>query len=123
MSGTDQPMYTSKSLDCIGSIGSFFFPTVISFSDKPDVTNFTTETPGNAVVLGTKVTLTCSANGYPAPTYTIKRGGSTLESQSISGKHVINSVQLSHEDTPYSCEPTNDIGNGPRKDLNIVVQG
>ena len=101
----------------------FFFSTVISFSDQPDVTNFTTGTPGNAVVLGKKVTLTCSANGYPAPTYTITQGGSTLVSQSISGKIVINSVQLSHEDTPYSCEPTNKVGTGPRKDLNIVVQG
>ena len=122
VSGTGQPMNTSKSLNCIWSIGIIFFPTVISFSDKPVVTNFTTGTPDNAVVLGTTVTLTCSANGYPAPTYTITRGGAPV-SQSSPGKIVINNVSLNDEDTSYSCVPTNKVGSGPRKDLNIVVQG
>ena len=90
------------------------------FSDQPDVTNFTTGTPGNAVVLGTQVTLTCSANGYPAPTYLIT-GGNPAVSQG--SPVVINSVQLSHEDSPFRCVPTNKVGSGPSKDLTIVVQG
>ena len=67
------------------------------------------------------MTLTCSANGYPAPTYTIKRG--TTDVNSVQGKHVITNIQLSAEADTYKCEPQNEVGPGPSKDLQITVIG
>ncbi|XP_078379844.1 hemicentin-1-like [Oculina patagonica] len=87
---------------------------------RPTVTNFTTGTPGNSVVQGTTVTLTCSANGYPAPTYTIKRGNTVVNS--VEGKHVIPNIQLSAEADTYSCEPQNSEGTGPTEQLQITIR-
>ena len=99
---------------------------VISFeilfsSDLPTVTTFTTGTTYNTVVQGTKVTLTCSANGYPVPTYTIKQGTTTVNS--VGGKYEISNVQLNQEDFTYSCEPSNKVGSGPIEPLKLTVQG
>jgi len=63
-------------------------------SDQPTVTTFTTGTPGNSVVQGATVNLTCSANGYPSPKYTIRHGVKTLDQESRTGRHVINNIQL-----------------------------
>ena len=67
------------------------------------------------------MTLTCSANGYPVPTYTIKRNDVTLIGGQ--GKHVITNIQLGEEDVTYSCEPQNKVGTGPKEDLKLTVQG
>ena len=82
---------------------------------------FTTGTPGNTVVQGTTVTLTCSADGYPAPGYTIKRQNTTVNS--IEGKLEIRNIQLSEEANTYSCETHNAVGSGPTVRLRITVQG
>ena len=92
-------------------------------SDRPTVITLTTGTPGNAVVQGTTVTLTCSANGYPSPKYTIRQGVKKLVQQSSTGRHVINNIQLNAEDESYSCVPSNKVGSGPTKELKINVQG
>ena len=92
------------------------------FLDQPTVTTFTTGNPGNTAVQGTTVTLTCSANGYPAPTYTIRRGSSTLTG-TAGGRYTIPNIQLSEEDNTYSCEPRNDVGTGPTEQLKITVEG
>ena len=89
--------------------------------DQPSVETFTTGTPKNTVVQGTTVNVTCVANGYPAPTYTIKRENTVVSS--TGGKFVITNIQLSEEDYTYSCEPNNTIGRGPIKQLKITVQG
>ena len=68
------------------------------------------------------MTLTCSANGYPAPTYTIRRGSSTLNG-TADGRYTISNIQLSEEDNTYSCESRNDVGTGPTEQLKIRVQG
>jgi len=86
---------------------------------QPTVTTFTTGTPGNVVVEGTKVTLTCTANGYPAPTYVIKRENTQVVSNG--GKFEITNVQLSEEDITYSCETQNAEGSGPTGQLQIIV--
>ena len=91
------------------------------FSDQPTCTTFTTGTPGNSVVQGTTVTLTCSANGYPPPTYTIKRRNTTVNS--VGGKFLIPIVQISEENENYSCEPRNKVGSGPIKELKITIKG
>lgn len=90
-------------------------------TDKPTVTKFTTGTPGNTVVEDTTVTLTCSANGYPAPTYTIKRQNTPVVSNG--GKFEITDVQLSEEENTYSCETQNAEGSGPTEQLKITVLG
>ncbi|XP_078351543.1 fibroblast growth factor receptor 3-like isoform X2 [Oculina patagonica] len=92
---------------------------VVNVEYRPTVTTFTTGTTDNSVVQGTTVTLTCSANGYPAPIYTIKRGDSPVNS--VEGKHVIPNIQLSDEADTYSCEPQNSEGTGPTKQLQITV--
>lgn len=86
---------------------------------KPTVTKFTTGMPGNTAVEGTTVTLTCSANGYPAPTYTIKRQNTPVVSNG--GKFEILDVQLSEEANTYSCETQNAEGSGPTEQLQITV--
>ncbi|KAJ7323708.1 Hemicentin 2 [Desmophyllum pertusum] len=88
--------------------------------DQPTTTTFTTGTPDNTVVQGTTATLTCSANGYPAPTYTITRGSTTVNS--VGGKHTIPNVQLNQEDFTYSCVPNNKVGSGPIDRLTMTVQ-
>ena len=67
------------------------------------------------------MTLKCKANGYPAPTYTIKRGNTVMNN--AQGKHVITNIQLSAEADTYKCEPQNEVGPGPSKDLQITVIG
>ncbi|XP_078379822.1 hemicentin-2-like isoform X2 [Oculina patagonica] len=99
--------------------GSEEFTRVVNVIYRPTVTTFTTGTPGNSVVQGTTVTLTCSANGYPAPTYTIKRGNTVVNS--VEGKHVIPNIQLNAESDTYSCEPQNSEGTGPTEQLQIIV--
>ena len=91
------------------------------FADQPTVTTFTTGTPGNSVVQGTMVTLTCSANGYPPPTYTLKRGNTTVNS--VGGTFLVPVVQISEENENYTCEPRNKAGSGPTKELKITVKG
>ena len=67
------------------------------------------------------MTLTCSANGYPAPTYTIKRQNTQVVSNG--GKFEITNVQLSEEANTYSCETQNAEGSGPTVQLKITVLG
>ncbi|KAJ7392892.1 Immunoglobulin C-2 Type [Desmophyllum pertusum] len=93
---------------------------ILFLSDQPTATTFTTETPDNTVVQGTTGTLLCSANGYPAPTYTIKRGTTVVNS--VGGKYDIPNVQLDQEDFTYSCQPSNNVGSGPIEPLKLTVQ-
>jgi len=96
---------------------------VVNVEYRPAVTNLTIGTPGNAVVQGTTVTLTCSAGGYPAPIYTIRHGPTTVLTQNGGpGRVVINNIQLNAEDQPYSCVPSNKVGDGPTKQISITVQ-
>ena len=91
------------------------------FLDRPTKTILTTGTPGNAVVRGTTVTLSCSADGYPAPTYTIRRGSTEVSNRG--GRVVILNIQLNAEDQPHSCVPSNKVGNGPTEQIVIIVLG
>ena len=70
---------------------------------------------------GTTVTLTCSANGYPAPVYTIKRQGTEIVSSG--GKVEITDVRLGEEANTYTCETQNAVGSGPTVQLQITVLG
>ena len=92
------------------------------FSDKPTVTHFTTGNAENSAVIGRDVTLTCSANGFPIPQYIIKRN-KTEVIRNAPGTFVVGNVQLSAESDTYSCEPFNDQGRGPIKELRITVYG
>ena len=68
------------------------------------------------------MTLTCSANGFPIPQYIIKRN-KTEVTRNGPGTFVVRNVQLSTESDTYSCEPLNDQGRGPIKELKITVYG
>ncbi|CAH3172596.1 unnamed protein product, partial [Porites lobata] len=88
----------------------------------PTATIYTTGNPNNAVVQGTSATLTCSANGYPAPVYTLKIGNSILFENSVTGTYDISNVQLNtHDGQVYSCEPSNAEGKGPTQSLTLTV--
>ncbi|XP_022808570.1 B-cell receptor CD22-like, partial [Stylophora pistillata] len=106
------------------SFGSAEKTRLVNVKYKPTVTTFTTGNPDNTAMQGRSVTLTCIANGYPPPTYTIKRttssSTSTLSGTS-GGRYTISNVQLSEEDNTYSCEPQNVLGNGPEQPLKITV--
>ena len=69
------------------------------------------------------MTISCSANGYPVPSYTIKRNDTDVTQNAGVGKHRINNIRLSAEYDSYSCVPHNSEGNGPREVLKITVQG
>ncbi|XP_068687447.1 uncharacterized protein [Montipora foliosa] len=100
--------------------GSKQFTRMVNVRYKPTQTNFTTGNVRNTAVQGTTVTLTCSANGFPAPTYVIKRNGTQVTQSG--GKHVIMNIQLNAEYDRYACEPTNDEGPGPIKTFQITVE-
>ncbi|XP_022777509.1 neural cell adhesion molecule 1-A-like, partial [Stylophora pistillata] len=108
------------------SFGSAEETRLLNVRYKPTVTTFTTATPDDTAMQGKSVTLICSANGYPAPTYTIKRttssSTSTLSTTS-DGRYTISNVQLTEEDNSYSCEPQNSLGNGTEQALTITVIG
>ena len=72
---------------------------------------------------GTTVTLSCSANGYPVPSFIIKRNTTEVTQNAGTGKHRINNIQLSAEYDSYSCVPRNSEGNGPEEVLRIRVEG
>ena len=69
------------------------------------------------------MTISCSANGYPVPSYTIKRNDTDVTQNAGAGKHRITNIRLSAEYDSYSCVPHNSEGNGPREVLKITVQG
>ena len=92
------------------------------FLDKPTATNFTTGNDDNSAVQGRDAILTCSANGFPIPQYVIKRNNTEMISNGP-GRFVVRNVQLSAESDTYSCEPFNDQGRGPIKELKITVYG
>ena len=71
------------------------------------------------------MTISCSANGYPVPSYTIKRNDTDviITHNAGVGKHRITNIRLSAEYDCYSCVPHNSEGNGPRELLKITVQG
>ncbi|XP_015771107.1 PREDICTED: hemicentin-2-like isoform X8 [Acropora digitifera] len=112
----------SGNYTCIvtNSKGTNHFTKVVNVHYKPTVTHFTTGNAENSAVIGRDVTLTCSANGFPIPQYIIKRN-KTEVIRNAPGTFVVRNVQLSAESDTYSCEPFNDQGRGPIKELKITV--
>ncbi|XP_015760642.1 PREDICTED: hemicentin-1-like isoform X2 [Acropora digitifera] len=102
------------------SKGTNHFTKVVSVQYKPTVTHFKTGNAENSAVIGRDVTLTCSANGFSIPQYIIKRN-KTEVIRNAPGTFVVRNVQLSAESDTYSCEPFNDQGSGPIKELKITV--
>ena len=92
-------------------------------TDQPKTTTFTTGTPNNAVLQGDKATLSCYADGFPPPTYTIKRNEVVVLSSAARGVYEINSIQVAEESVTYSCESSNSLGDGPQKNLIVTVLG
>ena len=90
-------------------------------SDQPAVKTFSTGSPANTLKQGATVNVTCIADGYPPPTYIIKRGNQVVNS--TGGRFVITNIQLSEEDYTYSCTPNNTVGTGAAKTLKITVLG
>ena len=69
------------------------------------------------------MTISCSANGYPVPNYTMKRNDTDVTQNAGAGKHRVTNIWLGAEYDSYSCVPHNSVGNGPREVLKITVQG
>ncbi|XP_032243185.2 hemicentin-1 isoform X3 [Nematostella vectensis] len=88
----------------------------------PTITTLSTGAFDNGVVLNQRATLTCSADGYPTPTYEIKKDATTVHGPGGNGVYVINSVNYVDEDAEWSCIPKNEKGQGPTKRIRITVQ-
>ena len=74
----------------------------------------------NTAVQGSTVTLTCIANGFPAPKYIISRNGTQVIQNG--GKYIITNIQLNAEYDRYECHSFNDEGPGPNETLLITVE-
>ncbi|XP_068687452.1 hemicentin-1-like isoform X2 [Montipora foliosa] len=87
---------------------------------KPTKTTFTTGNVRNTAVQGSTVTLTCIANGFPAPKYIIRRNGTRVIQSG--GKYIITNIKLNAEYDTYSCHSFNDEGPGTNETLTITVE-
>ena len=92
-------------------------------ADAPEETQFSTGTPNSQVIQGTKVTLTCTAEGYPPPRYDIRRNNAVAESDVSPGIHTIGSVQLSDDGVTFDCVARNEKGSGQTQSLVLTVLG
>ena len=73
-------------------------------------------------VVGEKVTITCKAEGVPAPNYIILINGTPLSTTDVvNGVTTIKSVQRS-DDGQYQCIANNFLGN-TYASFNLIVQG
>ncbi|XP_068687446.1 uncharacterized protein [Montipora foliosa] len=100
--------------------GSKQFTRVVNVRYKPTKTTFTTGNVRNTAVQGSTVTLTCIANGFPAPKYIIRRNGTQVIQSG--GKYIITNIQLNAEYDTYSCHSFNDEGPGTNETLTITVE-
>lgn len=100
--------------------GSKQFTRVVNVRYKPTKTTFTTGNVRNTAVQGSTVTLTCIANGFPAPKYIISRNGTRVIQNG--GKYIITNIQLNAEYDRYECHSFNDEGPGPNETLMITVE-
>ena len=67
--------------------------------------------------------MTCTANGYPPPRFTITKEGVNVQTNVQPGIHIIDNVQLGDDGKEFSCTPTNQKGSGPAKEFKLVVIG
>ena len=73
-------------------------------------------------VVGEKVTITCKAEGFPAPNYIILHNGTPLNTTDVvNGVTTINSVQRS-DDGQYQCIANNFLGI-TNASFNLIVHG
>ena len=73
-------------------------------------------------VVGEKVTITCKAEGIPAPNYIILHNGTPLNTaRVVNGVTTIKSVQRS-DDGQYQCIANNSLGN-TYASFNLIVHG
>ena len=78
------------------------------FLDGPENIRFSSSKSGVAVGKNEKVTITCTGNANPAPTFTIYRNQTILLNDSASGSYTINSFD-SKDAGNYSCLVKNDV--------------
>ncbi|XP_068687448.1 hemicentin-2-like isoform X1 [Montipora foliosa] len=100
--------------------GSKQFTRMVNVRYKPTKTTFTTGNVRNTAVQGSTVTLTCIANGFPAPKYIIRRNGTRVIQSG--GKYIITNIKLNAEYDTYSCHSFNDEGPGTNETLTITVE-
>ena len=73
-------------------------------------------------VVGEKVTITCKAEGIPAPNYIILHNGTPLNTRDVvNGVTTIKSVQRS-DDGQYRCIANNPLGNR-NASFKLIVHG
>ena len=88
--------------------------------DKPENISFKSNWANNVVTVGNSITITCKADAFPSPNYTILHNGENLKDV-LNGVKIFNSVELSDEGS-YNCTAKNFLGIAS-DDLKLNVNG
>lgn len=96
---------------------------IVWLADAPKDTSVKTDAPQDTVSDGSYITITCKAHGKPRPQYKFYIGGKSINDRRAerSGELRLTTVGFSQSGI-YSCEPENDMGKGPRKDITVYVR-
>ena len=96
---------------------------IVLLADAPKDTSIKTDAPQDTVSDGSDLTITCEAHGNPRPRYKFYIGNQSINDRSAerSGELKLTMVGFSQSGI-YSCEPENDMGTGPRKDITVYVR-
>ena len=100
---TDAGSYTVTVTNIAGSVTSNSATLTVNLENTAP--QFTTQPVSQIVTVGTPVTFTAAANGYPAPTYQWQKGGSNI-SDATGASYTIASTQSSHAGS-YTVIATN----------------
>ena len=88
--------------------------------DKPEKVSCESNRPKNMVSVCNSITITCKADAFPSPNYTILHNGKNLNDV-VNGVKTFNSVKRS-DDGSYISTAKNVLGNAP-KDFILTVTG
>ena len=97
---------------------------IILFADAPKDTNITTDAPYDTVSDGSSITVTCKAHGNPNPQYKFYIGDKRIRDRRSERSGVLRLTALSFAQSGsiYSCQPENDRGRGPKRDITVYVR-
>ena len=88
--------------------------------DEPENISFESNRTNNMATVGNSITITCKADAFPSPNYTILHNGENLK-YVVNGVKTFKSVKRS-DNGSYICTAKNVLGNAS-KDFILTVQG